>query len=70
MTFDENSRPFSYKAGGGKLMVFWNSRLAMTLKGKQAVKTINRLDGASADQAQLIMAKLTGNFKHGNERSV
>ncbi|MBA2597330.1 MAG: hypothetical protein H0T18_05025, partial [Chloroflexia bacterium] len=39
-----------------------------TLAGKDAVRFLARVDGAGAEQAQLAMAKATGNFKRGNER--
>jgi hypothetical protein len=38
------------------------------LKGKQAEKFIRQISGLEGKDAQLVMAKITGNFKRGNER--
>ena len=61
---------FSYReTKDGVVQIFWHKKLVMTLKGSQAGKflaTIAELDGK---QAQLAMAKITGNFKRGNERT-
>ncbi len=52
----------------GEVEIFHRGRLASTLRGhdaddfKQAV-----MDEQSADSQQL-MARITGNYKHGNER--
>jgi alpha-acetolactate decarboxylase len=40
----------------------------MSLKGKKADKFFSQIENAADVEAQLIMAKITGNFKHGNER--
>ena len=40
----------------------------MTLKDKEAQKFLGKVEGLDPKQAQLVMAKITGNFKHGNER--
>jgi hypothetical protein len=39
------------------------------LKGAKAVRFLERVTGADAEKQQLVMAKATGNFKRGNERS-
>jgi hypothetical protein len=38
------------------------------LRGKAAQKFLVRVDGVDERSAQLVMAKVTGHFKHGNER--
>jgi hypothetical protein len=38
------------------------------LKGNEARKFISRMTGLDEQGAQLMMAKVTGNFKRGNER--
>jgi len=38
------------------------------LKGSAAREFIEDIEGTDAWDAQLVMAKITGNFKHGNER--
>ncbi|EJQ68865.1 MULTISPECIES: hypothetical protein [Bacillus] len=41
----------------------------MILKGNDAEKFLNKINQASNEkEKQLIMAKITGNFKRGNER--
>ena len=54
----------------GKVLLFWNGKQVKMLAGKEAEKFSARmadLEPESLD-AQLIMAKATGNFKRGNER--
>lgn len=52
-----------------RVMLFWHGKLIKTVKGAEAEKLIKRLDDAPDEtEIQLILAKATGNFKHGNER--
>ena len=61
--------PFEYRQyKNGNVSVFYNSKEVMTFKGKAAQKFTARIESASEQRAQLIMAKITGNFKRGNER--
>ncbi|HDR4766091.1 TPA: ABC transporter ATP-binding protein [Bacillus thuringiensis] len=42
----------------------------MILKGNDAEKLLNKINHANNDnEKQLIMVKITGNFKRGNERN-
>ena len=59
---------FSYRASKDKVFLFWHAKQVMILKGSQAQKFLARIDGLEGKAAQLVMAKITGNFKHGNER--
>jgi hypothetical protein len=59
---------FSYRAGKDKVLLFWNGKQVMTLKGKHAQKFLSKIADLDGKAAQLVMAKVTGNFKHGNER--
>ncbi len=61
--------PFSYQAGKDTLFIFWEGRRVKIFKGKEAKRVAGRLEQSTPQNAQLIMAKLTGNFKRGNERS-
>ncbi len=62
-------QPFSYReAKDGKVFLHYNNRLVVTLKGKEAERFVSRVAGSSEQEAQLLMAKATKNFKHGNER--
>lgn len=60
---------FTYRINkDNKVFIFWNGKQIMILKGSESEKFIRRIKAADSKEAQLIMAKLTGNFKHGNER--
>lgn len=50
------------------MFVFWRGRRVMTVTGRNAERLLARLDGIDPDGEQMVLAKLTGNFKRGNER--
>lgn len=52
----------------GRVRVFFHGRHVVTVAGSQASLLASRLEGADAAAEQLLLAKATGNFKHGNER--
>jgi hypothetical protein len=52
-----------------KVFIHWRGKQVRTLAGPAAEKFIAQVGKASAGQAQLLMARLTGNFKRGNERT-
>jgi hypothetical protein len=60
---------FSYRAAkDGRIMLYWYNKHIKTLAGAEANKFIKKIEGLEGKEAQLLMAKVTGNFKHGNER--
>jgi len=60
---------FSYRAlKDGKVLIYWREKHVTTLAGKSAEKFLAKIAGLDGKDAQLVMAKVTGNFKHGNER--
>lgn len=60
---------FSYRSlKDGRILIFWHGKPVKTLAGVDAQKFPARIAGLDAKAAQLVMAKVTGNFKHGNER--
>jgi len=60
---------FSYRtAKDGKVLLYWQNKQVMILKDKEAQKFLGKIEGLDPKQAQLVMAKITGNFKRGNER--
>lgn len=63
--------PFSYRISkDNTIFLDYENRQVKILKGKEANKFLERMEAADDDKAkQLIMAKITGNFKRGNERS-
>jgi hypothetical protein len=60
---------FSYRANkDGNIILYWNNKQVKIIKGPAAQKFLNSIAQADQREAQLIMAKVTGNFKRGNER--
>ena len=61
--------PFTYRiTKDKKVFISWHGRKVMTLSGSRALDFIEDIDGADSEEAQLVLAKITGHFKHGNER--
>ena len=52
----------------GRIFIYWHDKHVTTLAGKPAQKFLAKIAGLDGKAAQLVMAKVTGNFKHGNER--
>lgn len=65
---DEN--PFSYKISkDNTVFIEFHGKRVKILKGKEGEKFLKRIELAGNDkEVQLILAKITGNFKRGNER--
>jgi hypothetical protein len=62
-------RPFAYRTrGDGSVVVTYGGRAVTTLRGTAATRFLARVGGADDDAAQHLMARVTGNFKRGNER--
>jgi hypothetical protein len=53
----------------GRVLLYWQGKHVMTLKAEKAAKFLAQVEGADDRDAQLLMARLSGNFKRGNERS-
>jgi len=49
------------------LFIGYNQQV-MILKNKMAQKLFRRIEGLDDRDKQFVMAKITGNFKRGNER--
>ena len=49
-------------------MITFNNKLIKTIKGKEFNKFQRILELNNPYELQLFMAKITGQFKHGNER--
>jgi len=61
--------PFSYKiTKANKALIYYENRMIKTLNEKETKKFINRINGLDNFEIQLALAKITGNFKRGNER--
>jgi len=50
-----------------KVFIFWHDKQVKILNGKEARRFIDKIAGLNHKETQLVMAKATGNFKHGNE---
>ncbi|WP_108670326.1 hypothetical protein [Peribacillus acanthi] len=61
---------FTYRISKDNIVfIEWNGKIIKSLKGKDADRFKERISRASTQlEEQLIMAKMTGNFKRGNER--
>ncbi len=60
---------FSYRTTKeGRVRVAFHGRHVVTLAGSEAQRLNSRLEGADDERTQLLLAKATGHFKHGNER--
>jgi hypothetical protein len=65
-----DEQPFSYqRTKGGQIRIAHRGKVVTTLGGRDAVRFLARVDGATLRAAQLAMAKATGHFKHGNEHA-
>ncbi|HYW12976.1 MAG TPA: hypothetical protein VE871_13540 [Longimicrobium sp.] len=70
MSADEPGEPqFSYRTTkSGMVFVDFHGRAVTTLRGRAAERFLARIAGMDDAAAQVEMARVTGNFKHGNER--
>ena len=56
---------FAYVVRGGDVVITHHDKVATTLRGRRAA---DFLDDVEAGDAQELMARLTGNYRRGNER--
>lgn len=65
-----NENPFSYQiTKDNTVFIEFQGKRVKILKGKEAEKFLERIEDAEDEkEEQLILAKITGNFKRGNER--
>ncbi|RVT47477.1 hypothetical protein [Rubrivivax albus] len=73
MPADQSEQPedlgFRYRLRkGGEVEVTHRGRLAATLRGSQAAEFLAEAPDSTSPEAQQFMARLTGNYKRGNER--
>jgi hypothetical protein len=61
---------FDYRlVKNGNVHISWRGRHVVTLAGQKATAFRARIETAGDGEAQLLMARATGNFKRGNERN-
>ena len=66
-----DEEPFDYKElKDNKVQIYWNNKPVMLVKGSAAQKLLMKLEKVSGKEIQLTLAKITGNFKRGNEKSL
>jgi len=53
----------------GSIRISHHGRPASTLRGARAAEFLEDIESGSTEDAQLLMARLTGNYKRGNERT-
>ena len=52
----------------GRVVVDWGGRTVATLAGSRASRFLAEVEAADPEAEQLLLARVTGNFKRGNER--
>jgi hypothetical protein len=66
---DSHDLGFTYRLRkNGDVEIFHRGRLASTLRGNDAEDFKQEAGEESSAEAQQLMARVTGNYKHGNER--
>jgi hypothetical protein len=62
--------PFAFEVSKDKnVFIFWRGKRVTILKEKISDRFLERIRNTDQKEAQLIMAKVTGNFKRGNEKN-
>ena len=60
---------FRWQRRGDEVVIFHRGRPVTTLRGEAAAAFLAEVEGASDDDAQERMARVTGNYRRGNERT-
>jgi hypothetical protein len=60
---------FTYTQQGAAIRILHHGKAAATLRGDKALSVGKKLADASPEEQQQLMARLTGNYKRGNERA-
>jgi hypothetical protein len=64
-----SDEPFSYRATkSGLVQISYKGKVVTTLSGRSASQFLAKVSSANTEAVQLVMAKVTGHFKHGSER--
>jgi hypothetical protein len=63
---------FTYRVTkNNTVFIDYHGKQVSVLKGKEAEKILHKINQASSDhEIQLILAKVTANFKRGNEKDI
>ena len=68
MTAKDDGLGFTAEERAGEIIISHHGRKATTLRGTRAAAFKEDLDRLSPDELQQLMARLTGNYRRGNER--
>jgi hypothetical protein len=60
--------PFAWRSRGDEIEISHRGRPVTVLRGDSATRFTTRIADLGAAAAQQLMARVTGNFKRGNER--
>lgn len=67
MSFD--AEPFEWRVtADAKVLVSRGGKQVVVVAGSRAAKLAAQLEVADEEQAQLLLARATGNYKRGNEK--
>ena len=61
-------RPFAWRPRGDEIEISYRAKAVTVLRGDAAARFTAQLAGLDDEAAQQLMARVTGNFKRGNER--
>lgn len=68
-TVEGEARGFAYRMRkNGDVVITHHGRQAAVLKGKAATAFMGRASRGNEQDAQQVMARVTGNYRRGNER--
>ena len=63
-------RPFKYREmKNGMVQISFKGKVVTTLKGMEAAKFLSKALSSDEESNQILMAKATGHFNHGNEKA-
>ena len=66
---DETDLGFTFRRRkSGEVEILRGGRVVTTLRGEAAIDFVAEIDPADEAGAQQLMARVTGNYKRGNER--
>lgn len=60
---------FAYEARGGEVVLTHHGRRATVLRGSTAARFLADVEDADDSVQQELMARVTGNYRRGNERT-
>lgn len=67
---DKDQLGFTFRERkSGEVEILHRGRLASTLRGKEALEFLAEMENSDSAASQQRMARITGNYKRGNERS-